>query len=223
MQKIVDTAKNSRKDRYAEAASLLSKKGEHDGASRALGAFTHQFSVTDYALLAETGIVREDDRLELIEGRIVDMSPIGSSHASFVNRLLAICVRLFHPQAIVSVQNPVQLNAYSEPQPDLMLLQPRDDFYAEHHPTPEDVLLLIEVADTSLEYDQQVKIPLYARSGIQEVWRLNLCNQTLEVYRVPSAEGYQMTLILRDQQQVTPQAFPDVSLTIAHLLGKTNE
>ncbi len=184
------------------------------------GEYVHRFTSTEYALLAEAGVVREDDRLELIEGRIVDMPPIGSSHASYVNRLLVHFVALFHPKAIVSVQNPVQLDAYSEPQPDLMLLQPRDDFYAEHHPTSDDVLLLIEVADTSLEYDQHIKIPLYAGNGIQEVWLLNLRDQAVEVYREPSAEGYQEILILRGEQKITPQAFQDTPLTTATLLGK---
>ena len=151
------------------------------------------------------------------------MAPIGSSHASSVNRLLTKCVQTFYPQAIASVQNPVQLNAFSEPQPDVMLLRPRDDFYAERHPAPEDVLLLIEVADSSVEYDQQVKIPLYAKSGIQEVWLFNLRDQCVEVYRSPVGESYETILILRGQQEVTPLAFPEVSLTIADLLGRTTK
>lgn len=190
---------------------------------RALGECAHRFSVAEYALLAEAGILHEDDRIELIEGRIEDMAPIGSSHASSVNRLLTKCVQTFYPQAIASAQNPVQLNAFSEPQPDVMLLRPRDDFYAERHPAPEDVLLLIEVADSSVEYDQQVKIPLYAKSGIQEVWLFNLRDQCVEVYRSPVDERYETILILRGQQEVTPLAFPEVSLTIADLLGRTTK
>ena len=190
---------------------------------RTLGECAHRFSVTEYALLAEAGILHEDDRIELIEGRIEDMAPIGSSHASSVKRLLKTFVTRFQSQATVGVQDPVQLNAFSEPQPDVMLLRPRDDFYAERHPAPEDVLLLIEVADSSVEYDQQVKIPLYAKSGIQEVWLFNLRDQCVEVYRSPVGESYETILILRGQQEVTPLAFPEVSLTIADLLGRTTK
>ena len=151
------------------------------------------------------------------------MAPIGSSHASSVKRLLKTFVTRFQSQATVGVQDPVQLNAFSEPQPDVMLLRPRDDFYAERHPGPEDVLLLIEVADSSVEFDQQVKIPLYAKSGIQEVWLFNLRDQCVEVYRSPVGESYETILILRGQQQVAPLAFPEVSLTIADLLGRTTK
>lgn len=163
-----DRGKNHETD-DTRVTCLPSDGGNRDHIWKALGECAYQFSVTEYALLAKVGIVHENDRLELIEGRIEDVSPIRSSHASFVNRLLTIFVCRFHPRAIISVQNPVQLDAYSEPQPDVILLQPRNDFYTERHPTPGDVLLLMEVADTSVEYDQQVKIPLYAKSGIQEV------------------------------------------------------
>ncbi len=220
MYTTIESAQKSRDTTHTEALPFHFHVEQQAETWQVFGEYAHRFTCTEYALLTEAGVVREDDRLELIEGRIVDMSPIGSSHASYVNRLLAKCVALFHPRAIVSVQNPVQLNAYSEPQPDLMLLQPRDDFYAEHHPTPDDVLLLIEVADSSLEYDQHVKIPLYAGSGIQEVWLLNLRDHAVEVYREPSAEGYQEILILRGEQEITAQAFRDVPFTIATLLGK---
>ncbi len=156
-----------------------------------LGALAHWFSATEYELLAETGVLHEDSHLELIEGRIIDMAPIGSSHASCVKRTLATFVTMFQHRAIVSVQDPVQLDAYSEPQPDLMLLQPRDDFYAQHHPTPDDVLLLLEIADTLLEYDRDIKIPLYARHAIQEVWLLNLRDRNMVVYRSPAPDGYE--------------------------------
>ncbi|MCP4400542.1 MAG: Uma2 family endonuclease [bacterium] len=189
------------------------------GNATALGRLTHWFSVEEYGLLSDAGILHEDDRLELIEGRIIDMAPIGSAHAGSVNRLLGIFVNLFQDRAIVSVQNPVQLDAYSEPQPDLMLLRPRDDFYAERHPEPEDVLLLLEVADTSLDYDRNVKIPLYAGHAIQEVWLLNLRDQTIEVYRAPSSAGYENILTLRGQQHVNPQTFPEVMLHVAQILG----
>lgn len=193
--------------------------GGEVGNANALGALTHWFSVEEYGFLADAGILHEDDHLELIEGRIIDMSPIGSSHAASVNRLLGIFVNLFQDRAIVSVQNPVRLDAHSEPQPDIMLLQSRDDFYAERHPGPEDVLLLLEVADASLDYDRHVKIPLYAKHAIQEVWLLNLRDQTVEVYRSPDPEGYEHILTLRGQQCLSPQAFSEVTLSIAQILG----
>ncbi len=189
------------------------------GNATALGVLTHWFSVEEYGLLSDAGILHEDDRLELIEGRIIDMSPIGSSHAASVNRLLGIFVNLFQDRAIVSVQNPVRLDAHSEPQPDLMLLRSRDDFYAERHPGPEDVLLLLEIADTLLDYDRQVKIPLYARHAIPEVWLLNLRDQSIEAYRSPAPDGYEQALTLRGQQDLSPQAFPEVILHIAYILG----
>jgi Uma2 family endonuclease len=194
------------------------RKGESDTVA-ALGALTHRFSVKEYYLLADAGIVREDDRVELIEGRILDMSPIGSAHAACVKRVLSMLMNLFQDRSIVSVQDPVSLDEHSEPQPDLMLLRPRDDFYAERHPGPEDVRLVVEVADTSLEYDRQVKIPLYACHAIPEVWLCNLRDHCVEVYRAPAADQYETIMILRGQQQVAPLAFPDVSVTIADLLG----
>jgi Uma2 family endonuclease len=189
------------------------------GNANALGALTHWFSVEEYGLLADAGILHEDDHLELIEGRIIDMSPIGSSHASCVKRILNTFVSLFQGRAIVGVQDPVCLDAYSEPQPDIMLLQPRDDFYAERHPGPEDVFLLLEVSDTSLDYDRQVKIPLYAKHAIQEVWLLNLRDQAVEVYRSPDPDGYEQVLTLRGQQCLSPQAFSEVTFSVAQILG----
>lgn len=201
--------------------SFPSHEDQNDGKWMALGQLAHQFSVNEYLLLTDAGILHEDDRLELLEGRIVDMPLSGSSHASAVNRLLATLVNLFQSRAIVSVQNPVHLSDHSEPQPDLMLLRPRDDFYAERHPIPEDVLLLIEVAETSREYDQQVKIPLYAQSGIPEVWLINIPDQCVEVYRTLSGDKYETILILRGQQTLSPQQFPDVRFTVTQLLGQT--
>ena len=129
-----------------------------------------KFSTKEYHEIARAGILGEDDRVELIEGEIVEMAPIGSRHASTVARLNKYLSERFANQALVWVQNPMRLNEFSEPQPDVALLRPRSDFYASAHPSPEDILLVIEVAETSVDYDRNVKAPLYASAGVRELW-----------------------------------------------------
>lgn len=172
------------------------------------------FTVDDYHRMAETGILNEDDRVELIEGEIVEMNPIGSRHAGCVIRLTHLLTRAVGERAIVSVQNPVQLGDRSEPQPDLLLLRPRPDFYAEAHPGPADVLLLIEVADASTANDRNVKLPLYARAGIPEVWLIDLENEVVEVYRGPAADGFtEVARIPRGQgRTLTVEGLPGLAL-----------
>jgi Uma2 family endonuclease len=122
--------------------------------------------------MARAEILREDDRVELVEGEVVQMSPVSSRHAGAVNRLVASLARLqVEGRAVVSIQNPVE---FGEPQPDVAVMRPRPDFYGTAHPGPEDVLLLVELAETSAEYDRQVKVPLYARWGFPEVWVVDL-------------------------------------------------
>jgi hypothetical protein len=169
--------------------------------------------------MAEAGILTENDRVELIDGEIVEMVPIGHNHAGGVNRFNRLFSLCFADAAIVSVQNPVRLGEYSEPEPDLALLRPRADFYASAHPTPADVLLLVEIADTSLDFDRGVKAPLYARAGIPEVWLVDLGGETVAVYREPSPEGYRATRVLRAGERVATLAFPERELAVAALLG----
>ena len=128
-----------------------------------------RFTVDEYYRMAGAGILHEDDRVELIEGEIVEMPPIGSYHAGEVDWLAQLLVRRLAGHAIVRGQNPIHLSVYSEPQPDITLLRPRADFYTTSHPTPEDILLVIEVADTSVAYDREIKAPLYSRAGIIDV------------------------------------------------------
>jgi Uma2 family endonuclease len=178
------------------------------------------FTVLDYYRMAEAGILGEDDRVELIEGEIVEMPPIGSHHASTVFRLNSILTRMLMPeQAIVGIQSPVRLNEQSEPQPDVCLLKPRADFYANGHPGPGDILLLIEVADSSVDYDLQVKVPLYAATGIAEVWIVNLVAASIEIYRRPAEAGYEERRRVGRGDALTPQAFPDVVLAVDEVLG----
>ena len=125
----------------------------------------YRFTTTEYDRMAEAGVLGEDDRVELIEGEILEMSPMGRRHAACVDRLTRLLVRGVGDAAIVRVQNPIVLSDHNEPQPDLALLRPRVDFYTAEHPGPEDALLVVEVSDSSVEYDRQIKVPLYAQDA----------------------------------------------------------
>lgn len=148
-------------------------------------------TVSEYHKMAEVGILDEDDRIELINGEIIEMSPIGSLHTSHVKRIM----RLFHrlstgDEFLVSVQDPIQLGRHSEPQPDLALLRYQEDFYEKKHPQPEDIILVVEVADSSIGYDREVKRPLFASVDIQEFWIVNLEAGQVEVYKKPVNGDY---------------------------------
>ena len=172
------------------------------------------FSVADYHRMADVGILTEDDRVELIEGRIIVMSPIGSRHAACVKRLNASLSQQVAGNALVSVQDPIQLNDHSEPEPDVALLRLRDDFYAVGHPTAEDILLVVEVADTSEGYDREEKIPLYARSGIVEVWLVSLSKHRVEVYTEPAGDLYRQVRYAMRGDVLTLQQLPNVQLAV---------
>jgi Uma2 family endonuclease len=176
-----------------------------------------RFTVHDYHRMGDAGILHEDDRVELIEGELVQMTAIGTKHFSCVNRLNRMLVMNVGDEAIVSVQNPVRLNDYNEPQPDLTVIRPRD--YREALPMPEDVLLLIEVSDTTLAYDRGVKLPLYARAGIGEVWIVNLPVETIERYTGPSADGYRHTDKKGHGQTLESTALPGLLPSVDELFG----
>jgi Uma2 family endonuclease len=184
-----------------------------------VAARSHRFSTTEYHALGTAGILAADDRVELIQGELVDMSPIGSRHAGMVNRLTQILSQMLSGRAVVSVQNPIVLDDFSEPQPDLALLRPRDDFYAEALPTSADVLLVVEVADSSLEYDRAVKIPLYGRAGLPEAWLFDLVQPGIDVHRGPSSSGYREIRRARSGETLSPLAFPGLELSVSTLLG----
>ncbi|HEY9847282.1 MAG TPA: Uma2 family endonuclease, partial [Candidatus Caenarcaniphilales bacterium] len=177
------------------------------------------FTVNEYHQMAQTGILSESDRVELLEGELVEMSPIGSRHAACVKRFNRLFSQRLSQRALVSIQDPIQLSERSEPQPDLVLLKPRADFYAQAHPQPKDILLIVEVADTSVDYDRQVKIPLYAQAGIIETWLLDLIKEFVEVYRQPVAGEYREIQQLQRQQLLSPLAFSDMRVTVSELLG----
>lgn len=177
------------------------------------------WTVDEYERMIACGVIKEDDRIELIEGEILQMSPIGSRHAAAVDRLAALFFESLRGRCIVRVQNPIQLPPRSEPQPDLTLLRPRDDFYASAHPGAADVLLAIEGADASLEYDRQVKIPVYARHGVIEAWLLDLEHDVVIVHREPRQDGYAVAQTLRRGEAVTPLMFSEQAIAIDALLG----
>jgi Uma2 family endonuclease len=178
-----------------------------------------KFTVKQYHQMAQAGILTEDDRVELIRGEIVEMSAVGRRHAACVRRLIRLFSQRLSDRALVDAQDPVELEDNSEPQPDLVLLQLRDDFYEGGHPQSEDILLLVEVADTTVESDRDVKIPLYAENGITEVWLVDINAQCLEVYRQPSENGYLNIQKYYRGQTVFVQAFPNVSFTVDEVLG----
>lgn len=178
-----------------------------------------RFTVEEYYKMAQAGIFSEDDRVELLDGEIVEMTPIGSSHAAVVDRLTRLFSRLVGEQALVRVQNPIRLSPHSEPQPDLALLKPRSDFYAQAHPGPEDVLLVVEVAETSVGIDRKIKIPLYAKARISEVWLVDLDEERIEVYRKPSSKGYAEVQRFRRGRNLTLQALPDLKLSASEVFG----
>ncbi|NEO56847.1 MAG: Uma2 family endonuclease [Okeania sp. SIO3B5] len=178
-----------------------------------------KLTVKEYYQMAEVGILKPDERVELIAGEIIKMAPIGIPDAGCVRRLNGIFNKLLSGKAIVDAQNPIDLNNESEPQPDLVLLKWRDDYYAEKHPQPEDILLLVEVADSSIKYDREVKVDLYAENGICEVWLININQQLVEVYRQPVENSYQYQQQFSREQNLTIQAFEDINLSVDEILG----
>lgn len=178
----------------------------------------HRLSVDDFHRMAEAGILSGDDRVELIEGELIDMAPIGTRHAACIRGLIQALAGISASVALLDVQNPLRLGSGSEPQPDLMLLRPRVNRYANAHPGPEDVLLLIEVSDTTLAYDRRIKLPLYARHGVPEVWIVDLEGEVVEVFRSPTSAGYAETLRLQRDAALSPALVSNVDVRVSNLL-----
>ena len=183
-----------------------------------LAAPPRRFTVEEYHRLAEVGVLHEDDRVELLNGVIVDMMPIGPFHGGSVNRLTSMFVELSRKRWVTSIQNPVHIGEQNEPQPDLLILRPRADFYVANHPRPEDVFLLIEVSDSTLLIDREDKLPIYAGAGIAEVWIMNLPERVIEVYSSPSNGAYPQCRRVRAGDALAPAAFPDAMIDTAALL-----
>lgn len=178
-----------------------------------------RFNVDEYYEMARAGILGRDDRVQLIEGEIIEMPAIGNRPAAFVARLTRLLITRLGEAARVRVKSPVRLSEYSEPEPDLAVVKPRSDFYVGAHPVPEDILLLIEVADSTIRFDRSVKIPLYAHSGIPEVWLLNVEREIVEVSRDPARGVYQSVQVHRRGERIDIQAFPELSLAVDEILG----
>jgi len=178
-----------------------------------------RLDVGAYYRMAEVGILTRDDRVELIDGEIIDMTPIGSAHAGKTNRLSRLVARaVAEGFALVSVQSPLRLDSYNEPEPDLMLLRPRADDYQLSHPTAGDVLLLVEFADSSLAYDRGIKLALYARHGVPEVWIVDIVNGVVEVFLEPGDSSFAVQEQWTDGV-LTPRLIPAVAIDVKALLA----
>lgn len=176
-----------------------------------------RFDVAEYHRMIEAGILTKDDRVELIEGEIVEMTLIGSRHSGCIDSLTRTLVLHLGESAWVRIQNPVTIGCHSEPEPDVVVARARPGGYSDAHPGPEDVLLLIEVADTSVPFDRGIKLPLYARAGIPEFWLVDLTRDAIEVYREPEGDGY------AHRESVTagslgPLTVPGLELSVATVL-----
>jgi Uma2 family endonuclease len=177
----------------------------------------HRFTVAEYERMAEVGLLTEDDRVELIRGEIVQMSPIGGRHIQCVNRLTRILSRSLGDRALISVQNPLRLPPDTEPQPDLAVLQDRD--YGDTVPMATDALFVIEVADTSREYDRATKLPLYAAAGIAEAWLIDLVAARIERHTDPSPDGYQQIALAGRGKTLVSTVIPALTIATGDLLG----
>ena len=179
-----------------------------------------KFTRAEYYRMAEVGILRPTDRVELIRGEIVQMSPIGPRHGAFVDNLTQLLVTRLAGRAIVSVQNPVVISDDTEPQPDLKIIRRRSVPYKERHADAGDTLLLIEVAETSLRYDRSTKLRVYAEAGIPEYWIVDCASEAVEVHRTPRADDYRdVTRIVEAGATLAPIAFADVTLMLAEIFA----
>lgn len=180
----------------------------------------HRVSTQEYLRMGAAGVFAPEARLELIAGEIVEMAPIGSRHAGVVNRLNRLLGRLLGERAVVSIQNPIIAGEHSVPQPDIALLKPRSDDYSAAHPSAADVLLVIEVAETTLAFDVGTKVALYARAGIAEAWVVDVAGGSVRIYRQPGPSGYQASTIAAGEEVASCLAFPDLKLPVAGIFPK---
>jgi Uma2 family endonuclease len=177
------------------------------------------FTVDEYYRMAEAGILSRRQRTELINGEIIEMSPMKARHAAVVTRVNELFIPAVKGKALLRPQLPLRLNDFNEPEPDIVLLKPRQDSYASRHPGPSDVFLVVEIADSSLKYDRDVKLPLYATSRIPEVWIVDLRSDTLLVYRQPAGKTYKIALRYRESDRVSCLKFPQVEVGVDDILG----
>ena len=182
-----------------------------------------RLNISEYHRMGEEGILSEDERVELIDGVIIQMSPKGTKHTACIRKLTNLLPRLLYGQALVSIQDPIILNDDTELEPDIAAVKPHDDAYVTEHPRPDDVLFLIEAADTSLDYDKEIKLPRYANSDIKEVWIVNLVEDIIEVYREPLilADGtadYRTRIDFVKGDTIAPKALPSLKIAVDDVL-----
>ncbi|ESA33788.1 hypothetical protein N836_20085 [Leptolyngbya sp. Heron Island J] len=178
-----------------------------------------KFTVGQYHQMIESGILTDRDRVELIQGDIIEMSSVGKRHAACVDRLNELFVLKLATKSLIRVQSPIRLSDNSEPQPDVSILKRRDDFYEGGHPTPTEIWALIEVFDSTIDFDREVKIPIYAQDNISEVWLINLNDSLIECYRQPSSTGYQQLQIFNRGESLTFQSFPNIAVNVDHIFS----
>jgi Uma2 family endonuclease len=176
-----------------------------------------QITVDEYYRMAEVGLIGPDERVELIEGEIIDMAPIGSDHASFVIQLNSLLVKAVQDKGFVSVQNPIRLSNRSEPEPDFAVLKPRADVYRKQLPTAADTLLVVEVCNTSERYDREIKLPLYAAHGIPEVWIVSIEQQSITICRSPGNNRYLQEETTHAPGVLNLFALPDIAVDLSTL------
>jgi Uma2 family endonuclease len=180
----------------------------------------HRFNVNEYYRLADVGVPKWGEHDELLNGVVMDPFCSTPLHASVTHQIAEPFFHLPEKSCIVSIRNPVRLDECNELQPDVMLLKYNPNYYSQRHPGPEDVLLLIEVADASLDYDREDKLPVYGRAGVSEVWIVNLIGLTVEIYREPNFTGYGSKTVLRTGDQARPLTFPGVAVDVTELLKR---
>jgi Uma2 family endonuclease len=178
------------------------------------------FTVEEYHRMGAAGVIAPDERVELLEGEIYPMPPIGPPHSSRVTRLDRLFYqRLGFERFTIITQNPIHLGEYSEPQPDLTVAVWREDDYALAHPTPPDVLLVVEVADTTLKTDRQYKLPLYARAGVPEAWLINISGRRVELHAEPVNGAYQIVRVFQPDETIQSHAIPELQLAVSDIFG----
>lgn len=181
------------------------------------GVKPHLITVAEYDRMIELGVYTENDPIELLNGEIIEIMPKGPKHTSANSRLVRFFIKLFGEKVIVRGQDPIRLDGISEPEPDIVLAKWSETEYAEGHPTPSDIFLIMEISDTTLAYDRETKAKAYSRNGIQQYLLLNINNETLEEYREPSEDGYQFKRTLRKGDSLNLTAFPEVEIKIDDL------
>lgn len=178
-----------------------------------------KFNIHDVERMVKAGMFAGNERVELIEGELIQMAPQGSYHIGSINRLAAILIPQLLGKAVVSVQNAVIINDVNEPQPDISLLRFRDDYYSNAKARPEDIFLLIEVSDSTVTYDRKVKVPLYARNGVAEVWVVNLPKKIVEVYSHLENGKYKVVKKLEFGETLSPKLIPSLKIKVAEIIG----